>query len=158
MPDPVRAHARRGAEFTFNGWAFLDLVKAIRAQDAMSPTVFAASFDHAVKDPKENDIPILASTRVVVFEGIYLALDKEPWRDAASLMDEIWYVDVDFDTAKRRLVERHVRSGIVANEVEAEARARENDLVNGEEIVRLRLKNIDEVIISREDNTWKHEA
>ena len=70
LPDPATAHARRGAEFTFDGAGFLKLVEALRAPlGPTSPTVFAPSFDHAVKDPKEDDIAVLASQRIVVFEG-----------------------------------------------------------------------------------------
>ncbi|KAI3400135.1 hypothetical protein diail_4366 [Diaporthe ilicicola] len=162
MPDPATAHARRGAEFTFDGASFHRLIQALREPlpvPAPSPpagTIFAPSFDHAVKDPKEDDIPILASHRIVVFEGNYVALDKEPWASAARLMDEVWFVDVDFAVARRRLVARHVKAGIVADEAEADRRAVENDLPNGEEIIAKRLP-VDEIIVSREDTAWVHE-
>ena len=70
-------------------------------------------------------------------------------------MDEVWFVEVDFEVARQRLVERHVRTGVAPNREEAEKRARENDLVNGEEIVRCRIRNVDEIIVSREDDGWK---
>ena len=73
-------------------------------------------------------------------------------------MDELWFVEVDFEVAKRRLVERHVRTGVTATREEAEMRVRENDLVNGDEIVRCRVKELDEVIVSREDDAWKLEV
>ncbi|KAK3685774.1 P-loop containing nucleoside triphosphate hydrolase protein [Podospora appendiculata] len=157
MPDPARAHARRGAEFTFDGEGFLRLVRALR--EPLTPAsgpVFAPSFDHAVKDPKEDDIAVLPGQRIVVFEGNYVVLDKEPWRSAAALMDERWFVDVDFAVARKRLARRHVAAGIAATLEEADRRAVENDLPNGEEVVRLRL-DVDEVVSSREDGTWVHE-
>jgi len=160
LPNPVEAHARRGAEFTFDGASFLTLVRAIRAQTLHpnSQILYAPSFDHAVKDPKADDIPILPTTKIIVFEGNYLSLDKEPWSTAAALMDELWFVEVDFEVARRRLVERHVRTGVTATTEEAERRVTENDLVNGEEIVKCRIKDVDEVIVSREDDAWKPEA
>ncbi|KAI2620388.1 phosphoribulokinase/uridine kinase [Hypomontagnella submonticulosa] len=154
MPDPALAHARRGAEFTFDGQAFLALVKALRA--VPPAPVYAPSFDHAVKDPKPDDIAILPAHRIVVFEGNYVCLDKAPWREAAALMDERWFVEVDFATARRRLVKRHVKAGIAGDEEEAGKRADENDLVNGEQIVRQRV-DVHEVIVSREDGKWVHE-
>ncbi|KAF9882199.1 hypothetical protein CkaCkLH20_00235 [Colletotrichum karsti] len=158
MPDPVNAHARRGAAFTFDGPAFHALVKALRTPlRADSDPIYAPSFDHAVKDPKENDIAILTTHRIVVFEGNYLSLDKEPWNLAAGLMDELWFVDVDFDVARRRLIKRHVKAGIAKDEDEADKRARENDLVNGREIVDFRMKKVDEIVVSREDDEWIHE-
>ncbi|KAH8685631.1 P-loop containing nucleoside triphosphate hydrolase protein [Tricladium varicosporioides] len=155
MPDPILAHNRRGAAFTFDGSAFLSLVKTIRIP--LSPTslpLYAPSFDHAIKDPVPNDIPILPTSRVIVFEGNYLSLDKEPWREAAGLMDELWFVDVDFEVAGRRLVPRHVKAGIAKDEEQAWKRVRENDLVNGREIVDFRVDGVHEVVASREDNAW----
>lgn len=71
MPDPVTAHARRGAEFTFDGHGFFKLVEALRAPlTTESGTIYAPSFDHAVKDPKEGDIAVGVEQRVVVFEGL----------------------------------------------------------------------------------------
>ncbi|KAI0098022.1 P-loop containing nucleoside triphosphate hydrolase protein [Nemania sp. FL0031] len=157
MPDPTTAHARRGAEFTFDGPSFLSLVQALREPlTSSSPTIFAPSFDHAVKDPKENDIAISPSHRIVVFEGNYVVLDKEPWRSAAALMDERWFVDVEFDVARRRLVARHVKAGIARDEAEAGKRADENDLVNGRQIVESRT-HVHEVVVSRDDESWRHE-
>ncbi|CAI4215410.1 unnamed protein product [Parascedosporium putredinis] len=131
MPDPATAHARRGAAFTFDAYAFLSLIRSLREPVTPgSPSIYAPSFDHAVKDPKPDDIEILPSHRVVVVEGNYLALDEDVWRDAAGLFDELWFVDVDFDVAKRRLIVRHLAAGLAENEEAAERRAAENDLVN----------------------------
>ncbi|CAN8106446.1 unnamed protein product [Discula destructiva] len=178
MPDPERAHARRGAEFTFDGASFLALVQALRkplpspssssssssssahhqttttsAKEFPPGTVLAPSFDHALKDPKPGDIAILPTQRIVVFEGNYVALAKEPWQSAAALMDEVWFVEVDFAVARRRLAARHVKAGLVATAEEGDRRAVENDLPNGEEIVGARVP-VDEVVYSREDGAW----
>lgn len=102
----------------------------------------------------DDDIPIPATSRVIFFEGNYLSLDKEPWNQAAKLMDELWFVDVDFEVARKRLVRRHVKAGIARDEEEADQRARENDLVNGREIVENRLP-VQEVISSIYDPAWE---
>jgi pantothenate kinase len=158
MPDPDSAHARRGAAFTFDGSSFLSLVKKLR--EPICPetsTLYAPSFDHATKDPVENDIAISPSVRIVIFEGNYCSLDKEPWNEAAKLMDELWFVDVDFDIARKRLIHRHVKAGIAKDEEEAGKRADENDLVNGKEIVEMRL-DVHELIKSQEDAEWAPEG
>ncbi|KAL4873130.1 hypothetical protein BDV12DRAFT_160428 [Aspergillus spectabilis] len=156
MPDPEFAAARRGAAFTFDGDKFLQLVRALREPlTAQTETLHAPSFDHAVKDPLDDDIPIAATRRVIIFEGNYLSLDKEPWSSAAKLMDELWFVDVDFDTARQRLIKRHVKAGIAEDEAQAEKRANENDLVNGKEIVDCRL-DVQEVIRSSYDPGWEY--
>jgi pantothenate kinase len=157
MPDPTSAHQRRGAAFTFDGDSFLSLVKELRKPICPeSSTLFAPSFDHSLKDPVADDIAIAPSVRIVIFEGNYLSLDKPPWKDAAELMDELWFVDVDFEVARRRLVWRHVKTGIAKDEEEAGRRADENDLVNGREIVEGRLE-VHETIVSKDDKEWSPE-
>ncbi|KAL9013781.1 MAG: hypothetical protein Q9173_001547 [Seirophora scorigena] len=158
MPNPTIAFARRGAAFTFDAQAFLLLVKKLR--DPLLPestTIYAPSFDHATKDPVDDDIAIPASARVVVLEGNYLSLNKGLWKEAAGLMDELWFVAVDLDIARRRLVGRHLKAGIATTDEEADKRVTENDIVNGMEIVDNRLE-IQELIASVEDDRWSPEA
>lgn len=158
MPDPVNAHARRGAAFTFDGESYLKLVKNLgKPILPETRTLYAPSFDHAVKDPIEDDIAIAPSVRIVIFEGNYCSLNKAPWKDAAELMDELWFVDVDFQIARKRLIYRHVKAGIAENDEEAAKRADENDLVNGKEIVDNKL-DVHEVVKSKEDPTWAPEG
>jgi pantothenate kinase len=158
MPDPDNAHARRGAAFTFDGEKFLELVKKLRKPLLPeSTTLYAPSFDHAVKDPVEEDIPIHPSARAIFFEGNYLSLNKSPWKEAAELMDELWFVEVGFVKARERLVKRHVKAGITKDDEAANKRVSENDLVNGKEIVDERLE-VDEVVVSMEDEGWRPEA
>lgn len=155
LPDPDTAHARRGAAFTFDAPAFLALVKKLR--EPICPetgTIYAPSFDHAVKDPVADDIPIQRESRVLVMEGNYLSLGKGEWKEAAELMDELWFVEVDKDVARKRLIKRHIKAGLAKDEEEAGKRADENDLVNGREIVEGRLQ-VHEIVKSREDNSWK---
>jgi pantothenate kinase len=155
MPDPETAHARRGAVFTFDSSSLLSLVTLLRAPlTASTPTYFAPSFDHAIKDPVEDDIPISPTSRILVLEGNYLSLGKGEWKDIAELMDELWFVEVEEEVAGRRLVPRHVKAGIAKDEESAWKRVWENDLVNGKEIVEGRVE-VTEVIFSREDEGWK---
>lgn len=157
MPDPENAHARRGAAFTFDGDSFLALVKKLRSPLTPStPTYHAPSFDHAMKDPVLDNISIPATSRILVFEGNYLALNKTPWDEIARLMDERWFVDVEEETAGKRLVPRHLKAGIATNEEDAWKRVRGNDLVNGREITSNRV-DVDEVVISKEDDRWRPE-
>lgn len=140
MPDPTIAIHRRGAAFTFDVEAFYELVLALREPiTATSPTLHAPSFDHAVKDPVADDIAISPGVRVVVFKGLYLNLDRKPWSLAASLMDESWFVDVDREVARTRLVKRHVASGIVPDEAAAEHRISITDFLNANDIINNRL-------------------
>jgi pantothenate kinase len=155
MPDPKHAHDRRGAAFTFDGDAFLVLLRKLKEPiTGSTATIYAPSFDHAMKDPVNDDIPIPATSRIVVIEGNYTSLEKAPWREVGSLVDESWFVEVDFEVAGKRLVSRHVKAGLAADEASAWLRVRGNDLVNGREIVDFRGK-VDEIVVSREDDAFK---
>lgn len=155
MPNAEEAVFRRGAAFTFDGDKYLKLVGDVRKPlSPESNTIYAPSFDHAVKDPVEDDIPIAPTTQVVIFEGLYTMLDRAPWRDAAKLMDELWFIDVPMDLAVARLVKRHVASGISPDSDHARIRVLESDMRNGREILEYRLP-VQEIIKSIEDDSWK---
>lgn len=165
MPDPEEAAFRRGAPFTFDGHKYRRLVQQLRQRILPeSTTIYAPSFDHAIKDPVEDDIAIPPSARVVVFEGLYVAVDDDPWRDAAQLMDMLWFVDVAVDVAVERLVRRHVAAGTAPDAETARSRALRNDMPNGRYILDHRLP-IQEMIASVEeednddDGAWRpHEG
>lgn len=155
MPNAEEAVFRRGAAFTFDGDKYLKLVEEVRKPlGPETNTIYAPSFDHAVKDPVEDDIPIAPTTQVVIFEGLYTMLDREPWRDAAKLMDELWFIDVPMDLAVARLVKRHVASGISSDPDHARIRVLESDMRNGREILQYRLP-VQEIVQSVEDDSWK---
>lgn len=127
MPDPALARARRGAHWTFDGASFVSFVQSLAAgEEARAP-----SFDHALKDPVADDVAVRAAHRLVLLEGLYVFLDVAPWAAAGALLRERWFVDVPEDEAARRLVRRHVQSGIAPDEESARRRAEENDLPNG---------------------------
>ncbi|KAH8655358.1 phosphoribulokinase/uridine kinase [Xylariales sp. PMI_506] len=146
MPNPATAIHRRGAAFTFDADGFYTLVTRLRNPiTSDSAAIYAPSFDHAVKDPVENGIAVLPETKIVVFEGNYVCLDREPWKSAAQLMNELWFVDVDREVARERLVKRHVASGICPDEEAARERIRSTDFLNADDIVENRLP-VNEVV------------
>ncbi|KAL1852839.1 hypothetical protein Daus18300_012002 [Diaporthe australafricana] len=146
MPNPAEAIHRRGAAFTFDAERFRQLVRALREPvTGATPAVYAPSFDHAVKDPVEDDVEIPRGARVVIFEGLYLSLGREPWGSAARLMDELWFLDVDSEVARARLIKRHVASGIVPDEEAARHRVSSTDQLNADDILSNRLP-VDELI------------
>lgn len=72
MPNPLEAHARRGAPFTFDPMALRELVLKLKEPiTTEAPAIYAPSFDHAKKDPVEDDITILATQRVLILEGSF---------------------------------------------------------------------------------------
>lgn len=125
---------------------YVQLVKFVKE----NPTVIirAPSFDHGVKgksvlstlriyklDPVEHDIPINPTHRIVVIEGNYIQLTVPPWDEATQLLDEKWFITVERDVARGRVVKRHLIAGIAKTEQEAAMRFDENDWPNGEFLI-----------------------
>jgi pantothenate kinase len=132
MSNSSEAIHRRGAAFTFDDQGFPNLIRSLTSET--TETIYAPSFDHSIKDPVEKAIIIPPDSRVVLIEGNYCALDKGSWKEAAMLMNELWYLDTPADIAHKRLARRHLASGIVADEAEAWDRATGTDELNAEEI------------------------
>lgn len=127
LPDPQEAFTRRGAHWTFSATGYLDFVSKLRVPITDSP-IHAPSFSHALKDPVEDDLEVTSSHRVVLIEGLYVFLNIEPWSVAGHLLDERWFLEVDIEVARERLVQRHVKSGVTDNLEDAMLRARDNDM------------------------------
>ncbi|KAJ4315831.1 hypothetical protein N0V84_008165 [Fusarium piperis] len=143
MPNPEEAIHRRGAAFTFDGQGFHSLIKSLRG--TQGDTVYAPSFGHETKDPEPDSIVISPASRIVLVEGNYCALDRAPWKEAAKLMSQLWYIDTPSEITHQRLAKRHLASGIVRDEQEAWERATGTDELNAQDI-RNNLLAVDEVI------------
>lgn len=154
MPNAEEAIFRRGASFTFDAQSYLSLVTKVRKPiSPETPTIFAPSFDHAVKDPVSNDIAIPVTARIVIFEGLYTALDEDGWREAHALMDEVWFVDTDIERATQRVAKRNFAAGISASFDESLARTEASDMRNARHVLDTRL-HVHEVVPSVEDESW----
>ena len=137
MPNAAEAHARRGVFWTFDAQGVVDLVTALHQSRHDPSTIHnAPGFDHAAKDPVPDAIAIAEDVRLVILEGNWLLYDEEPWSRISELIDDTWFIDVDPDMALLRVAKRHMNSGIERDWRSAVARARSNDMVNGELIRR----------------------
>ncbi len=101
---------RKGAPDTFDGAGYVALLRRLREQRE-DEIVYAPEFRREIEEPIAGAIAVLPETRLVITEGNYLLLDDGPWAGAASLLDEIWYVDVDDVLRRERLVRRHEQFG-----------------------------------------------
>lgn len=154
MPNAEEAIFRRGAAFTFDAQSYLALVTKVRRP--ISPetrTIYAPSFDHKVKDPVLDDIAIPPTARIIIFEGLYTALNADGWRDAHSLMDQVWFVDTDIDTATERVAKRNFAAGISPSFDESLKRTQESDMRNAMDVMANRL-HVQETITSQHDDSW----
>ncbi|KAL1696041.1 P-loop containing nucleoside triphosphate hydrolase protein [Schizophyllum commune] len=136
MSDPKLAHDKRGAHWTFDGESYVAFVRALRQEP--TGVITAPSFDHAVKDPTPHAVAIHPHHRIVIIEGLYTYLSVEPWCEAGRLLDERWLIEISLEEAEKRLVKRHVLSGVAKDHNEAVWRSNTNDMPNG----RFLLENI----------------
>ncbi len=100
---------RKGAPDTFDARGYAALLR--RIHDDTDDVVYAPAFDRSLEEPVAGAIAVEPSTTVVVTEGNYMLLDHGPWSDVRSLLDAAWYLDVDDDLRRQRLIRRHRRFG-----------------------------------------------
>jgi len=103
---------RMGAPDTFD---VPGLVATLRAVHNSSHSVWAPAFDREIEEPVPDAIQILEELRTVIVEGNYLLL----WDEVRPLLDVTFFLDIDDDVRRRRLVDRHVRYGKSGPDAEA---------------------------------------
>ena len=117
---------RKGAPDTFDAAGYVALLRRLR--DPGEGTVYAPRFDRDIEDSIANAIPVPPDVPLVITEGNYLLLRSGPWAQVASLLDEVWYLDLAEDTRLRRLIGRHMEFG--RDSAEARERATGSDQRN----------------------------
>ncbi|KAF8628524.1 hypothetical protein AX15_003838 [Amanita polypyramis BW_CC] len=152
MPDPKLAYDRRGAHWTFDGERYVAFVRSLKEEilSTNEQLITAPSFDHALKDPAPGAISIHPHHRIIIIEGLYTFLSIDPWREAGVLLDERWLIQIDVEEAQRRLVKRHVLTGVAKDLEEAIWRAKESDMPNGRFLLTNSLEPT-RVIVSKDD-------
>jgi pantothenate kinase len=102
---------RKGAPETFDGEAYVDLLRRSRDPRAAMPFPI---YDRAGHEPVLRNTPqqmIGPGVRVVLTEGNYLLLNRKPWSELAKILHETWYLQTPPDQAREWILQRHVRGG-----------------------------------------------
>lgn len=102
--------ARKGAPDTFDTAGYAHLLRRLRAQ-RNDEIVYAPEFRREMEEAVAGALPIFGATELVITEGNYLLLDSGGWSEVASLLDEVWFVDIDDELRRSRLVDRHQHFG-----------------------------------------------
>jgi pantothenate kinase len=100
---------RKGAIDTFDGWGYRALLQRLR--DRADEPVYAPGFERVLEQPIAASIGVGPEVDLVVSEGNYLLVDEAPWRDAAAVLDEVWFADAPSPLLRSRLIARHVAFG-----------------------------------------------
>ena len=115
--DRLGLRDRKGAPETFDGWGYLALLHRLRAET--DHPVYGPDFERTLEQPLAGSIAVDPGVRLVVTEGNYLLVEREPWPLVRRALTEVWYVEVDEAVRRRRLVARHVAFGKPADAAEA---------------------------------------
>ena len=107
--DRLGIHDRKGAIETFDGWGFVSLLERVRARP--HHVVYAPSFQRTIDEGVTGDIAIAPGVQIVVVEGNYLLIEREPWSRIPALLDESWFCATPATERLTRLVDRHTRHG-----------------------------------------------
>lgn len=128
LPNSEYAFSRRGAHWTFNPSKLLHDLIRIRAGGEIS----VPSFDHSLKDPKENDIVIQTDAQIILVEGNYtfLTTKDSAWKEISELLHLKVFLECNPAECTERLTLRHMDSWNISRE-EALSRAKGSDYKNG---------------------------
>ena len=107
--DRLGLRDRKGAPDTFDVDGYVATLQ--RLHDEPDRTLFAPGFQRVLEQPLAAAIAILPSARLVVTEGNYLLLPSGGWERVRPLLAETWFVEVDDDVRRARLVRRHEQFG-----------------------------------------------
>ena len=107
---------RKGAPDTFDAAGYVHLLRRLR--ERTDDVVYAPVFVRRREVAEAGALPVPRDVPLVVTEGNYLLLDGA-WAPVRGLLTQCWYVDVDPDLRRQRLVARHVLHGRSPGEAEA---------------------------------------
>ena len=96
---------RKGAPDTFDSNGFKDLLRRIREESESD--IYFPIFHREVEESYSAEGLVTRQTRLVITEGNYLLMDTEGWSGIAQILDECWYVVVENDLRRDRLINRH---------------------------------------------------
>nr|WP_296067505.1 nucleoside/nucleotide kinase family protein [uncultured Actinoplanes sp.] len=100
---------RKGAPDTLDVEGYLALLDRLRENGPAA--VYAPLFDRDVDEAVAGAVRVEHDVPLVVTEGNYLLAEDGGWERVRSLLDGVWFVQVDDETRIERLIRRHVSHG-----------------------------------------------
>lgn len=100
---------RKGAPETFDVDGYVAALS--RLHSSPDQTLYAPGFERDLEQPIAAALAIPPSARLVITEGNYLLLPDGGWEQVRPLLAEVWFVAVDDDVRRSRLVRRHEEFG-----------------------------------------------
>lgn len=124
---PAGLRARKGAPETFDVGGLRHILARLRARDEVSVAV--PVFDRTIEISRAGAQLIPASVRIIVVEGNYLLLARQPWDSLRPCLDVTVMIDVPEPILRDRLIARWKGYGLSPAEITAKVEG--NDIPNG---------------------------
>lgn len=132
---------RRGSPETFDSDQVVRLIELLTNNNGDWDWMSIPDFDHSVKDPSNPGTWISSKSKVIIVEGLYLMLNKEPWLNIPKLISSkraqnnknikvIKIYGGTVDDVALRVSRRHLEAGIVDTLDNGQKRYFENDYIN----------------------------
>jgi pantothenate kinase len=133
---------RKGAPETFDAAGFAHLLRRIAAGEEL---VYAPAYSRVLHESVAGVIPVFAGTRLVVVDGNYLLLQREPWVSVRSLLHSVIYVDAPDGVRVPGLLRRQRSRGL--DEEQARDWVERSDEANARLVVATR--GLADVVLTR---------
>jgi pantothenate kinase len=109
--------ARKGAPDTFDAAGYVAMLARLRLR-APGEIVYAPVFRREIEEAVAGGIAVPPEIELIITEGNYLLLNQGDWAGVRPQLDAVWFVDIDDDVRRARLIARHMHYG----RTEAQAR------------------------------------
>lgn len=119
--------ARKGAPETFDVAGLHHMLERLKRN--AEPEIAVPVFDRDLEIARAGAMLIPQSVRMLIVEGNYLLLDREPWSALRGLFDITVMIEVAEETLRARLRERWRGYGLPAETIAAKVDG--NDIPNG---------------------------
>ncbi len=106
--DRLGRRGRKGAPDTFDAAGYVHLLRRLR--DRTDDVVYAPVFVREQEQAVAGALPVPREVPLVVTEGNYLLADG-PFAPVRGLLDDSWFLELDPELRRQRLVARHVQNG-----------------------------------------------
>lgn len=107
--DRLGLRERKGAPETFDADGYAALLQRVRVETGRP--VYAPGFERTLEQPLAGAVVVPVGARLVITEGNYLLLARDEWRQCRAGLDATWWLEVDDEERRRRLVVRHIAFG-----------------------------------------------
>lgn len=118
---------RKGSVDTFDAHGFLHMLQRLKAN--ADDTIAVPVFDRTLEIARAGARLIGRDTGILIAEGNYLLLSRDPWSRMRPFFDVTVSIEVDEQTLRRRLTERWQGFGLAAADMLHKIEG--NDLPNG---------------------------